>query len=390
MRKITKTLITAVAVAQFGLITAFAGDANVTSYAFADIAGNISGDTITVNVPYSTKTTYWDHRVQVSEGATFTAGAIQRVDDMHSVGILTVTSDDGQQKTYTVKLNKNKFQGPTYELGKAKSIKKDRATIPVQIQYNDAQVSNAKIYYYTKKNSQSQKTIQGQGEQEVEITGLKEDTKYYYYLSIDAKDKTYETSAKSFTTKKKTDSGTSSSGGSSNKSSINKNSSTSKGTGDKGPGTDAKQDNKKVNQWSLEDGKWYYYGADGYSKTGWFQVGGKWYYTTKGTNELAMGGWKKIDNSWYFFDAAGAMLANQWIWSDAWYYVGASGAMVVNQELNINGARYIINPNGKCLINEWFMRDGRWMFTKENGAIAINENFQYDGVTYHADENGYV
>lgn len=390
-RNLAKAFVGLACASQLFVMTAFAGDNYITSYAFADIAGNISGNTITVNVPYSTKTTYWEHRVDVSNGATYTAGAIRTIDDKHSEGEITVTSDDGRNRVYTVKINKNDFVAPTYTMDKASRIKSDKATIKVNIGANDARVRKATLYYYTKKNTKMSKSISGTGEIEVELTGLKESTKYYYYLSIETDERTYETSAKTFTTKAKKDTGTSSSS-SKNSSSSSSSKNTSKGSS--GPGTDAKQNNTKKNQWSFEGGKWYYYGEDGFTKVGWFQVGNTWYYTAKGTNELYMSKWAKIDGKWYFFDGSGAMLANQWIkgaTNDTWYWVGPSGSMVTNQEIAVNGVRYLIDPSGVCVSNQFIWRDGRWVYNKANSAgIAVNEAFTYDGVMYHADGNGYV
>lgn len=393
LKKLMVTLLAALGVVTLWATPAFAGDNYITSYAFADIAGNISGDTITVTVPYSTKTTYWDHRVDVSDGANYRAGAITSIDEMHSEGQITVTSDEGKERVYTVKINKAKFKEPTYELGKAKSIKSDKAKIEVNIDYNDAVVSNCTLYYYTSKNSKSQKNIPGEGENEIELTGLKPDTKYYYYVSIKVHDRVYESSAKSFKTKDKNDQGTNtSSGSSSNKTSSSGKNNTNKGTNAKGPGTDAKNNPQYKNQWVLEDGKWYYYGADGYSKTGWFQVGDKWYYVIKGANELVMGKWMEINDEWYYFDASGAMVANNWVLlNNNWYWMQGSGSMARNQEINIGGRRYMLDPSGVVVSDQMIYKDNRWLYCKPGAqGIAVNEQCTVEGVTFNTDANGYV
>lgn len=391
MKKLKVTLLAALSAATLWAMPVFAGDNYITSYAFADIAGSISGNVITVTVPYSTKTTFWDHRVDVSSGANYRAGAITSIDDMHSEGQITVTSDDGKERVYTVKINKAKFEGPTYELGKAKSIKSDSAKIEINIDYNDAVVSNCTLYYYTQKNSKSQKNIPGEGENEIELTGLKEDTKYYYYVSIKAHDRVYESSAKSFRTKAKKDQGTSTSSGSS-KPNTSTNKRPDKGTNASGPGTDAKKNPSYKNQWVIEDGRWYYYGADGYSKTGWFQVGDKWYYVIKGANELVMGHWMEINNEWYYFDASGAMVANNWVLSNGnWYWMQGSGSMARNTEINVGGRRYMLDPSGVVLSDTMIYKDNRWMYCKAGAqGIAVNERCTFEGVTFNTDANGYV
>lgn len=394
MNKLLKIAVTSIAVLQFSVMTVFAGDNRITSYAFADIAGSISGDTITVNVPYSTKTTYWDHIVQVSDGATFVANSIRSIDDTHSVGEIVVTSDDGNVRTYTVKINKNDYKAPTYSMEKAKSIKSNSAKVTVNITKNDAVINRVYLYYYTKKNSKQSKTITSTGETEVELTGLKEDTKYYYYLSVETDTRTYDTSAKSFTTKSKKDTGTNSSSNSKNTNTSSSNKNTNSKQGSSGPATDAKKDEKKKNEWSFEDGNWLYYGADGYSKTGWYQVGDKWYYTVKGTNKLKIAEWAKIDGNWYCFDAAGAMLANTWIKGadvDVWYYVDANGSMLKNQEVIVNGVRYVLDPSGICMSDEFIFMNDRWLYAKPNaGGLAVNEQFTCNGSTYNTDQYGYI
>lgn len=365
----------------------------VTSYAFADIAGSVSGNTINVTVPYRTVCTYWNHKVQVSDGAYFSTGALNRIDDQHYQGQLTVTGDDGQSNIYTVNIRKDNYKGPEYELGKAKSIRKNSVKIPVNIKLNDANVTSIRVTYYTKKNSTSYVTVpstNGDIDVDVEINGLREDRKYYYYLSVVTPEKTYETSSKSFTTKKSTDTTTSSS--SSNNTNKTTSTTPAKGTNASGPGTDAKQDTVTRNEWKIVDGKWYYFGEDGFSKTGWFQVGDKWYYVTKGTNDLAMGCWKEISGVWYFFDASGAMIANNWVQSNgAWYWMGPSGSMLTSQEIDVGGRRYMLGPDGVCFDNKMIMKDGRWQYYKAGAqGLAVNEVFEYNGSTYRADANGFL
>lgn len=370
--------------------TAFAAGADITSYAFADIAGNVGTNSVTVNVPYSTVTTYWNHRVQVSPGATFTTSSLTEIDDQHYRGIITVFGDDGTQKEYTININKNNFVGPEYEVGKAKSIRKNSAKIPVKLVANDAKIRNVRLVYYTKKNSTMSKTLsQTDFDEDVELTGLSDDTKYYYYIEVDTDEKTYTSSSRSFTTKEDTSTGSSSSS-TNNSSSTNKQ--PSSGTNATGPGTPAKENTQKKNEWSLENGKWYYYGEDGFTKVGWFQVGDKWYYVQSGTNDLKMSEWAKINGVWYYFDASGAMLANNWIYSsDKWYWLGPSGTMLTSQEIDVNGKHYLLNPDGTVADNVMVIKNGRYMYYKAGAqGLAINEAFEYNGQTLHADQYGYV
>ena len=169
MRKKLALALTVATLTLSNFVTALAAGCDITSYAFADIAGSISGNTITVTVPYKTTATYWDHRVEVSDGASFSTSNITRIDDQHYTGTITVKGDDGSIKEYTVNINKSNFMEPSWDLGKAKSIKKNGAKIPVEIHYNDANVSSARLCYYTKKNDSKSYASLTDGDNTVEL-----------------------------------------------------------------------------------------------------------------------------------------------------------------------------------------------------------------------------
>lgn len=383
-----KTIIIALLLCVVTSFPAFAGEAYITSYAFADVAGDINGTDITVNVPYSTTTTYWNHKVQVSEGATFTAGMIGQVGD-DAEGKIKVVSADGDVKEYTVHIKRNAYKEPTISISKASSIKKNSAKVTVSVNKNDAEIRSLRVVYYTEKNSLSYvQCDKDLSEQDVEIKGLAEDTKYRYYLELETPNKTYTSGTRNFTTKKSSDTGTSTSSSSSNNTSNNRNNSTAT----TGPGNGAKQNTTYANQWVEENGKWVYYGPDGVSKTGWFEVGGKWYYVTKGTNELAVNQWKLINDVYYHFDASGAMSENAWVESSGkWYFVGPGGTMLHSQMIQVDGVIYSLTPDGYCLSDSWVLEGTRWRYYKpDSKGLARNETFECDGVVYTADADGYV
>ncbi|MCD8222347.1 MAG: YDG domain-containing protein, partial [Clostridiales bacterium] len=58
---------------------------------------------------------------------------------------------------------------------------------------------------------------------------------------------------------------------------------------------------------------WYYFDAEGWMVTGWFDWNGKRYYlhpASDGTQDHMYTGWKLIDGAWYYFDESGALLIN--------------------------------------------------------------------------------
>lgn len=108
-----------------------------------------------------------------------------------------------------------------------------------------------------------------------------------------------------------------------------------------------------TNIWGTIDGFWYYFGSDGYMKTGWVYYKDGWYYLNpesdgkKGqmktgwvfdksvgrwfnmdsTGKMRVG-WQLIDGKWYYFKEVsdgtkGVMMADTWIGN---YYVDSTGA----------------------------------------------------------------
>lgn len=77
---------------------------------------------------------------------------------------------------------------------------------------------------------------------------------------------------------------------------------------------------------------WYYFGADGYMTTGWYQDGGKWYYLhpqADGTRGRMYTGWNQIGNNWYYFCITAG---------------GPKGSLVVN---GTTPDGYKVNENGE-------------------------------------------
>ncbi len=100
-------------------------------------------------------------------------------------------------------------------------------------------------------------------------------------------------------------------------------------------------------QWQKIDGKWYYFGYDGYMASSewidgyWIDNDGVWRYQPHATWQhdskgwwygdtsgwYAVNGWHKIDGKWYYFNSSGYILTSQ---SIGGYWVGRDGAYVPN------------------------------------------------------------
>ena len=94
---------------------------------------------------------------------------------------------------------------------------------------------------------------------------------------------------------------------------------------------------------------WFYFGQDGYMRTGWLKDAGKWYYLEKdGTMAL---GWHLENGSWYYLEGSGSMVTGWYRVGLNWYYFAADGKMQLGRQL-INGTEYN------------FRADGSWISTK--------------------------
>lgn len=93
---------------------------------------------------------------------------------------------------------------------------------------------------------------------------------------------------------------------------------------------------------------WYYFGSDGYAKTGWWQnTDGHWYYFRTRTNEQSYG-------------PIGSMYKGAWLDESAnvYYYLrktanqcgtGPEGSMVANTTCTVDGKTWTFNSSGVCI-----------------------------------------
>lgn len=166
----------------------------------------------------------------------------------------------------------------------------------------------------------------------------------------------------------------------------------------------------RTNYAVVENGVFYYFGADGVLASqrsgvsdGWLSYGGNWYYVENG--KLA-GGLKTIGNvtyyfesgkmvtngirmvldasgaiKWYAFGAGGARAIGWWADSDGtWYYVTESGTITTGWKV-INGSWYYFEETGK-MVTGWKTIGNTWYYFRSGGAMAtgwvlINGSWYY-------------
>ncbi|MDR5587564.1 N-acetylmuramoyl-L-alanine amidase family protein [Clostridium aquiflavi] len=115
--------------------------------------------------------------------------------------------------------------------------------------------------------------------------------------------------------------------------------------------------------WENINNTWYYFGQDGYMKTGWVNNNGAWYYT----------------------DASGAMKTG-WV-NDGrnWYYTSQSGAMQIGW-INDNGTWYYADSSG-IMKTGWVSDNGKWYYTSSTGAMQTGV-VKVDNKVYSLSETG--
>ena len=86
------------------------------------------------------------------------------------------------------------------------------------------------------------------------------------------------------------------------------------------------------NQWLKSGGKWYYFQADGYMETNAFRQG-YWLGKDGACSTKNVGGtWKKAAKGWWFTDKTGWYPKKQWLKINGkYYYFGADGYLVTNE-----------------------------------------------------------
>lgn len=125
---------------------------------------------------------------------------------------------------------------------------------------------------------------------------------------------------------------------------------------------------KQTNYFLNQDGKVYYFGADGAR------------YTNQFLNQ---------DGKVYYFDNGGVMYQNKWYynWGHS-YYFGTDGARYTNQFLNQDGKVYYFDNDGVMYQNKWYYNWGHSYYFKNDGSRATNETLNINNVTYTFDSEG--
>jgi len=144
------------------------------------------------------------------------------------------------------------------------------------------------------------------------------------------------------------------------------------------------------NCWQKINGKWYYFGKDGYMEKNayrngyWLTSGGAW------DGKKKVPGWKKDKNGWWWYALGkGSYPKNSWLKIDGkWYYFQDEGYMI--QDTFIQG--YWLDSSGamtdfaRC---SWHRNKKGWWYGNSNGWYATGTCY-IDGRVYNFEDTGYL
>lgn len=120
-------------------------------------------------------------------------------------------------------------------------------------------------------------------------------------------------------------------------------------------------------------------------------------------------GWVEEDGKWYFYDANGMMVKSDWEkYKGAWYYLGEDGAMLTGWHA-IDNKEYYLYPDGHMASGEWidgyfldmngaqtYKSKGSWKSDSKgkwweySGCYPRNKTLMIDGKAYTFDSKGYL
>lgn len=123
--------------------------------------------------------------------------------------------------------------------------------------------------------------------------------------------------------------------------------------------------------WAQENGRWAYYGSNGYKLTDVWRKG--------------------ADGLWRYVDSSGFMAIDAWVDDDD-YYVGTDGIMLSNQWLKVENIDsdsgydfYYFTSTGKAVKDKWEKIDDQWYHFDDSGVMETG--WILDDM-YYCDENG--
>jgi glucan-binding YG repeat protein len=123
-------------------------------------------------------------------------------------------------------------------------------------------------------------------------------------------------------------------------------------------------DGKMQTGWIYDNG-WYFLNKDGAMETGWIKDAGNWYFLN--SDGLMQTGWVKASGSWYYLNSGGVMQTGWEKVSGSWYYLNSDGAMQAGWE-KVSGSWYYLNSDG-AMQTGWEKVSGSWYYLNTSGIM---------------------
>ena len=138
--------------------------------------------------------------------------------------------------------------------------------------------------------------------------------------------------------------------------------------------------------WVDDDGTWYFMDGSGAMQTGWVKSGNNWYYMNPSSGAMETG-WVDDGGTWYYMNPSGVMKTG-WVQSgSAWYYMNPSSGAMATGWVDDGGTWYYMNPSG-AMVTGWVFSDGAWYYMDASGAMIANTSRSIDGITYNFNGSG--
>ena len=131
---------------------------------------------------------------------------------------------------------------------------------------------------------------------------------------------------------------------------------------------------------------------DGPVKDGWVKENGKWYYYDA-NGKMVVDDWIKYKGSWYFLGKDGAMVTGWQTFADKKYFFHSDGRMASDEWIRENGIYKFLDMDGV----QRYKADGSWQdngigewWADTFGMYPKSRTIMIDGKSYEFDEKGYL
>ncbi len=135
-------------------------------------------------------------------------------------------------------------------------------------------------------------------------------------------------------------------------------------------------------------GKTYYFGSDGYMRTGWVYVDGKYYYFDSSGSMLYR--WKRVNGKKYLFDYLDGHMHTGWIYTNSnWYYLDPKAGYLVEGWVSYSGNwYYMVADTYEMLTDDWVISNGSAYYMGSDGAMLKNTTKTIGGRSYTFGSDG--